>query len=245
MIATLEQIDAYMNPPYPIETMVILSPGLRVGKVIDVKVTQVLISRKNPNDGGNNSHWAKLEDVSRYDEPPALPESEQVELAAGDTVKTRTGHIGKLVEHQGGLWVETSYGLMHHHLNTLTKIDPLPEADDQAANDELRIDEQLAAQANTDDETEFIYGDGTPLTAEDVEQRERDVAAALGITDDLTRPIHLNDPDLQEIVERFNDRFLRGSIDDAEEMLGDIQDVMGYLRVCQDTLNNELGAPSA
>ena len=141
--------------------------------------------------------------------------SEPVQLKAGDWVRTPKGREVQILDIAGEtIWLPVgdpqNGSMVAMKAGELTKIEPpVQPGDDQATDDELYIDEQLAAQA---------------------------------ITDDLTRPIHLNDPDLQEVVERFNDRFLRGSIDDAEGILGDIQDVMGYLRVCQDTLNNEMAA---
>ncbi len=71
------------------------------------------------------------------------------ELQVGDTVRTRTNHITRIVKIDGG-FVYVEGDTRGHRSEQLTKIDPLPEADAEDVEAQESEDEQLTEQVITD-----------------------------------------------------------------------------------------------
>ena len=111
------------------------------------------------------------------------------ELALGDTVRTRAGQIGCIVQ------LEPDQGMAYldgdtrgHDRETLTKIDPLPVANAQHIDEEMAIDEQLAEQVLNEEGAEYVDAGGGQVTEADLGEHERALAGAMGLrTDDDER----------------------------------------------------------
>ncbi len=82
------------------------------------------------------------EQRQRYLNPPPV-------LQVGDTVRTRTNHITRITKIDGG-FVYVDGDTRGHRSEQLTKIDPLPEADDPMTEAQAEEDEQLAEQVKSD-----------------------------------------------------------------------------------------------
>lgn len=80
------------------------------------------------------------------------------ELQVGDTVRTRTNHITRVTKIDGG-FVYVDGDTRGHRSEQLTKIDPLPEADDPMTEAQAAEDEQLAEQVISDEATDAQHID--------------------------------------------------------------------------------------
>jgi len=159
-------------------------------------------------------------ELTKIDPPPQeapVCDANGVQLAIGDTVINSYGQHGVIRKLKGSLvYMEGQADTAAMLGGFWTKVDSVQPGDDQATDDELDIDEQLASQVINEDK------------------------AVDDSVVNIVHSFHLSDPDLQKLMDRFTQRFLEGSTGDAETLLSDIQDCMSYLRGCQETLNLEI-----
>lgn len=170
LTATVEQLEEYLHPPFKLHDKVMTEVSDVVGEVIEVKVGMVCVRRRNPGSSTNVTNWVKVENVRRAPEEPSL--------AVGDWVKTRAGHIRQIVRCDANDRLVYLEGDPNgHYRDALTKVDPLPVADDQPAAKELALDEQLAEQVFSDD-NDGPYGNGTLDDYEPEIDEQSDLAKA-------------------------------------------------------------------
>ena len=148
--ASPEEVDSYLNPPYPLGTQVMTDVSDVVGEVIALRPLMVCVRRRNPGATTNVTNWVKTENVRpapNGDQPTPAPEPVAPPLfQVGDYVRTHTGLEGKIakidVRQHGLINQKTLYYLEGKaqplYAEQLTKIDP-PAPDQPPATLDLDI----------------------------------------------------------------------------------------------------------
>jgi len=184
-LATEAEIDAYCFPPFPVGSKVVVEGSTFVHTVMDTMIGYV--SLLSVSAGGKQPFTVRIESVHR------APEGQQSTPGFG----AQRNALERAYLYRGNAeegWHLYAFG-NYQNRETLDLLvqDGLIEAEHyQTPSERLRITAKgcdllgkpLASWMSTDDQPEWVYGDGTPLTDEDIEQRNADVAAAMGQGDE-------------------------------------------------------------
>lgn len=184
-LATDEEIEAYCHPPFPVGSKVIVDGSSRESTVVDTLIGFVTLLSQD----GKQPFTVRLDSVHAATERQESTPSFDAQRNALERAYLYRGN-----EDEG--WHRYAFGNYQGRegLDLLIQDGLIEVQHHQTPKEKLRITAKgcdllgkpLASWMN--DQPEFVYGDGTPLTQADIDQRNADVLAAIGIGDDDDGP---------------------------------------------------------